>query len=98
MLCKKSECSFEMDIPIESDCITEKGDVTTRYKCIMGKAEVKFLEGFEKLTELDDIMARYEKTRNFDYNKNSFNNASITKLNITEISAKANPVRNVLVI
>lgn len=96
MLCKNPVCSFEMDIPLEMDCITEKGDVTMRYKCVMGKANVTFLEGIEKQAALDDIiMARYEETRNFDYNKSYMNNTAIAKLTVTEITAKANPVRNV---
>lgn len=95
MLCKNPVCSFEMDIPLEMDCITEKGSVTMRYKCVMGKAEVMFLEGHEKQAALDGIMARYEETRNFDYNKSCMNNTAIAKLTITEITAKVNPVRNV---
>lgn len=67
-----------------------------RYKCVMGKAKVTFLEGIEKQTALDNIiMARYEETRNFNYNKSYMNNTAIAKLTVTEITAKVNPVRNV---
>lgn len=95
MLCKNPVCSFEMDIPLQIDCITEKKDVTMRYKCVMGKAKVTFLEGIEKQASLDDIiMARYEETRNFDYNKSSVNKTAIAKLTVTEMTAKVNPVSN----
>ena len=96
MLCKNPVCSFEMDIPLEMDCIPEKGDVTMRYKSIMGKAKVTFPEGVEKQAALDDIiMARYEETRNFKYNSNCINNTMIAKLTVTEITAKINPIRHI---
>lgn len=70
MLTQNPLCSFEMDIPLEMDCIAEKRDVTMRYKSVMGKASVQFLEGEEKQRAMDEIiMARHEETRNFAYNK-----------------------------
>lgn len=91
MLCKNPVCSFEMDIPLKLDCIAEKRNVTMRYKCVMGKAKVTFLEGIEKQAALDDIiMARYKETKNFNYNKSCVNQTAIAKLTITEITAKVN--------
>lgn len=94
LLQKNPVCSFEMDIPMEMDCIYEKKDVTMRYKCVMGKAKVKFLEGEEKQTAIDDIiMARHEETKYFDYNKAAVARTAVAELTVTEITAKVNPIR-----
>ena len=87
-------CSFEMDIPLEMDCIVEKKDVTMRYKSVMGKCKVSFLEGDEKQAAIDNIvMARYEATSNFDYNKDAVKRTAVAKLSVIEMTAKVNPVR-----
>lgn len=87
-------CSFEMDIPLKMDCIVEKKDVTMRYKSVMGKAKVQFLEGEEKQIAIDDIiMARYDETKNFEYNKAAVNRTAVAKLTVIAMSAKVNPVR-----
>lgn len=93
MLTKKPYCSFEMDIPLEMDCIVEKKDVTMRYKSVMGKCKVEFLEGEEKEFAIDNvIMARHEETRNFDYNREAIKRTAVAKLTVMELSAKANPI------
>ena len=87
------KCSFEMDIPLEMDCITEKKDVTMRYKCVMGRADIEFLEGEEKQSAIDNIiMARYEQTRSFDYNRKAVAVTMIARLVVTELTAKINPI------
>lgn len=87
-------CSFEMDIPLEMDCIEELKDVTMRYKSVMGTASVEFLEGEEKQYAIDDIiMARYEATRNFDYNKSAVARTAVAKLKVIGITGKINPIR-----
>ncbi len=94
MLCKNPYCSFEMDIPLEMDCITEKKDVTMRYKSVMGKCKAEFLQGEEKQHAIDRIiMARYEETRNFDYNRDAVERTAVAKLSVIELTAKVNPVR-----
>lgn len=94
MLCKNPFCSFEMDIPLEMDCITEKKDVTMRYKSVMGKCKVEFLQGEEKQRAIDEIiMARYEATKNFDYNRETVARTAVAKLTVIEFTAKVNPVR-----
>ena len=91
LLRKNPVCSFEMDIPIQMDCLTEKKDVTMRYKSVMGKASAAFLEGEEKKHAIDDIlMARYEETKDFEYNKALVPHTAVIKLTVTEITAKAN--------
>ena len=93
MLTKNPYCSFEMDIPLEMDCIVDEKDVTMRYKSVMGKCRVEFLEGDAKQAAIDDvIMARHEETRNFDYNRETVKRAAVAKLTVTELSAKVNPI------
>lgn len=87
-------CSFEMDLPLEMDCIYESKDVTMRYKSVMGKCKVEFLEGEAKQSAIDNvIMARYEETRNFEYNQSSVARTAVAKLTVLELSAKVNPIR-----
>jgi len=94
MLTANPLCSFEMDIPLEIDCIVEKKDVTMRYKSVMGKAKVQFLEGREKQSAIDDIiMARHEETKNFEYNQSTVKRTAVAKLTVIEMSAKVNPIR-----
>lgn len=94
MLKKNPVCSFEMDIPIQMDCIYEKKDVTMRYKCVMGKAKVEFLDGEEKQSAIDDIiMARHEETKQFEYNKSAVARTAVAKLTVIEMTAKVNPIR-----
>lgn len=84
-------CSFEMDIPLNIDCIAEKRDVTMRYKCVMGKAKAQFLEGEERQNAMDNIiMARYKETKSFEYNKSALKRTAVGKLTVIEMSAKAN--------
>ena len=67
---KLGKCAFEMDVAIELDCLLEEKDVTQRYKCVMGAADITFIEGDEKKRVVDEIiMARDERTRDFVYNE-----------------------------
>ena len=88
---KNGRCSFEMDIPLRMECITDKKDVTMRYKCVMGTADITFLEGEEKQSAIDGIlMARYEQTRDFDYNRSIVAATAVARLSVTSITAKVN--------
>lgn len=90
---KNKKCSFEMDIPLKMDCITEKKDVTMRYKCVMGTANITFLEGEEKQNVIDNIiMNRYEETRKFDYNRKMVAVTAVAKLTVVDLAAKVNPI------
>lgn len=94
LMTKNPRCSFEMDIPLEMDCMVEKKDVTMRYKSVMGKADIRFLDGKERVWAIDDvIMARYEETKNFDYNKAVVERTAVAELKVTELTAKANLIK-----
>lgn len=95
LLSRNPYCSFEMDIPLEMDCIVEKKDVTMRYKSVMGKCRADFLEGEEKQRAIDEIiMARHAETRCFDYNRDAVKRTAIIKLTVLDLTAKWNPVRS----
>lgn len=94
LLKRNPVCSFEMDIPLEMDCITEKKDVTMRYRSVMGRCRAEFLEGEEKQRAIDDIiMARHDETRTFAYNREALKRTAVVKLTVLSLSAKENPVR-----
>lgn len=94
MLMKNPYCSFEMDIPLEMDCMVQEKDVTMRYKSVMGKCKAEFLDGEERQKAIDEIiMARYNATKHFDYNRDVVKRTAVFKLTVMEISAKVNPIR-----
>ncbi|MGN8635503.1 pyridoxamine 5'-phosphate oxidase family protein [Eubacterium pyruvativorans] len=91
MLRRNPVCSFEMDNPLYIECLPEKKDVTMRYECVMGRADVTFLEGEERQRAIDDVlMARYEMTKDFAYNQAVVSHTALMKLTVTELTAKAN--------
>jgi len=91
---KNQKCSFELDIPLEMDCIYEKKDVTMRYKSVMGTAEIRFLEAEEKQFAIDKIiMNRYNETRNFEYNKAVVKRTAVAELTVLSWTAKINPIK-----
>lgn len=93
MLKKNPFCSFEMDVPLQMDCMIAQKDVTMRYKCVMGKATAHFLDGEERQRIIDDvIMARHEETKNFEYNKVMVERTAVVRLEVTEMTAKVNPI------
>lgn len=95
MLNSSPVCSFEMDIPLKMECIAEAKDVTMRYKSVMGKCQVEFLEGDEKQSAIDNIiMARYEATKDFEYNRDAVKRTAVAKLTVIDLSAKVNPLRS----
>ena len=94
MLKNNPNCSFEMDLPLLLECLVEEKDATMRYKSVMGKCTAEQLEGEEKQNAIDNIiMARYDETRNFEYNRDVVERTAIFKLTVTEITAKVNPLR-----
>ena len=89
---KNGVCSFEMDCGHQLELIYSAKDATMRYKSVMGKANIEFLEGDDKIKGLDIIMNRDERTRDFEYNKAVVPRTAVIKLTVTEYAGKANPV------
>ena len=95
LLQKNPRCSFEMDIPIQMDCLEKFGDVTMRYESVMGKAEAEFLDGEDRQRAIDEvIMARHEETKHFKYNQSAVARTAVVRLRVTELSGKANPAKS----
>lgn len=91
LLRRKRCCSFEMDLIHDIVLLPEYGAVTQRYESVMGEARVEFLEGDDKQHAIDDIfMARWELTRNFDYNHHMVPHTAVMRLVVTAMSGKAN--------
>lgn len=88
---KNGVCSFEMDCGHQLELLPKFKDVTMRYKSVMGKANIEFIEGDDKFKALDIIMARDDRTRNFEYNKAVVPRTAVIKLTVTEYTGKANP-------
>ena len=88
---KNGVCSFELDCGHKLELLYEAKDVTMRYKCVMGKASIGFLEGDDKQRGIDILMNRDERTREFAYNKAAVSHTAVIKLTVTEYTGKVNP-------
>ncbi len=83
-------CSFEMDCSHLIELLPERGSVTMRYKCLMGKAKIDLLDGEEKQHGIDVLMNRYEETKNFNYSREAVSHTMTARLAVTEYSGKVN--------
>ena len=91
LISRNGKCSFEMDIALGIECLEAYGDVTERYLSVMGTADIELIPNEQKKAVIDNIiMARYEATRDFKYNESMVSRTMIAKLNVREITAKAN--------
>lgn len=91
LITRNKKCSFEMDIVLGLEYLPEKHDVTERYLCVMGTADIVLIPEEEKKSVIDNIiMARYEGTRNFKYNESNIPHTMIARLEVNELTAKAN--------
>lgn len=86
---KNRVCSFEADMPLQIELNHERGSATMRYKSVMGRAEIDFLEGDEKRLGIDILMKKYPETRDFKYNTATLERTAVMRLRVIEISAKA---------
>lgn len=94
LLRRNGQCSFEMDTALGLECLPAQGDATMRYRSVMGRAAVRFLDGEERQRAIDEIiMARYDETRDFDYDRSSVPHTAVACLTVLELSAKENPLR-----
>lgn len=87
---KNRKCTFMMYCDSYIELIPSAKDVTSRYKCVMGKAEVTLLEGEDMISGLQCMMDRREDTRIFDWNRRAIPRVAVWRLKVTELSAKAN--------
>ena len=90
---KKGLCSFEMDTPLKMDFLYKEKDITMRYECVMGTAEIEFISDDEKENIMQDkILSRTKELSEFQWNKNALKKCALAKLSVIDISAKENPL------
>jgi len=87
---RNARCSFTMFCDSYIELIPDTKDVTSRYKCVMGKAEATLLEGEDVICGLQCLMDRRRDTGSFDWNRKSIPRVAVWRLKVTELSAKAN--------
>ena len=86
---RSGRCSFEMECDAYKEILHQDGDVTMRYKSVMGKAEITLLEGEDVESALQSLMNRWEDTREFAWNRAAMPRTAAWKLRVMELSAKA---------
>ena len=91
---KVSHCSFQMECDTLLELVPQTRDVTTRYKCIMGKADITLLEDDDAVSALETIMCRREDTRVFEWNRNAVPRTAVWELKVTDLTAKINKPKN----
>lgn len=90
LLKKNNNAAFEVDrlngiIPGDTAC-----DFSADYECITGRGTIDILNGIEKLTGLNSIVAKYDKSgREHKYSEQALNNVAILKLTVEEFCCKA---------
>ena len=83
-------CSFEMDCGHIVDMNHTLKEATMRYKSIMGKASIEFLEGSEKVHGLNLLMGQYAETKGQQYDASPIPHTAVIRLTVTEYTAKIN--------
>ena len=90
LLKKDNNAAFELDvmgdiIPGEIAC-----DFSAYYECITGRGSIDILNGIEKITGLNCIMSKYDKSgREHKYSEQMLNSVAILKLTAEEFCCKA---------
>ena len=91
MMQKNRVCSFEMDCGHRLEIIPEAGDVTMRYRCLMGTADIELLDDLEeKRRAMDVMMARDVLTRDMEYDVEKLKHTLIARLVVTGYTGKIN--------
>ncbi|MBR4080094.1 MAG: pyridoxamine 5'-phosphate oxidase family protein [Christensenellaceae bacterium] len=88
---KNGVCSFEMDCSHSAAMDPDRKEATMHYRSIMGKAEIEFLEGENKIHALNLIMDHYNVSRGKEYETAHIPHTAVIRLKVTEYSAKQNP-------
>ena len=90
LLKKNNNAAFEIDkleeiIPGENAC-----SFSASFECITGRGTIDILNGIEKITALNSIMAKYDKSgREHKYSEQTLNNVALLKLTADEFCCKA---------
>lgn len=94
LLKKNQKCSFEMDNQLKIDYLYDCHDITTRYECVMGTAEVEEIQNADKEKIMQEkVLSRWEEAQSFPWNRDSINRCGMFKLVVKNISGKMNPLK-----
>ena len=94
LLKSNPRCSFEMDNQLKIDYLYDCHDITTRYECVMGTAEVIEISDDEKEQIMQEkVLSRWEEARSFPWNKDSLKRCAMFKLVVKTLSCKVNPLK-----
>lgn len=90
LLKRNNSAAFEIDelgeiLPGETAC-----SFSASFECITGHGTVDIINGIEKITGLNTIMAKYDKAgKEHKYSEQMLNNVVILKLTVEEFCCKA---------
>ena len=90
LLKKNNNAAFEIDklgeiIPGDTAC-----SFSASFECITGRGTIDILNGIEKITALNSIMAKYDKSsKEHKYSEQTLNNVALLKLTADEFCCKA---------
>lgn len=94
LLKKNLRCSFEMDNQIKIDYLYDCHDITTRYECVMGTADVEEIPDDEKEQVMQEkILSRWEEASRFPWNKESLKRCAMFRIVARTFSCKVNPLK-----
>ncbi len=86
-------CSVQMDVDDGMELIPTARDITERYRCVMGKARIRLLSGDELVKGMEICVNRYEKCRNFDWNRKALDYVAVWELELSALTAKWNKIK-----
>lgn len=94
LLTNNKKCSFELDRQIKIDYLYNCNDITTRYECVMGTAEVEEIPESEKEQIMQEkVLSRWEEASSFPWNRDSLKRCALFKITAKTISCKVNPLK-----
>lgn len=83
-----------MDNQLKIEYLYDCHDITTRYECVMGTADVEEIPDSEKEKIMQEkVLSRWEEAKTFPWNRESLSRCSMFKLVVKTISGKMNPLK-----
>lgn len=90
LLTSQEFCSFELDNQIRIVPDEIKGDVTTYYQSVMGKARIHTISSDDIDEAITVLMSRWPETENIKCNETILGQVQFWRLEVFDISAKQN--------
>lgn len=86
-------CSVQMDIDDGMELIPAAKDITERFRSVMAKARITLLSGDELVKAMEICVNRYQKCRDFEWNRAALSYVAVWELELSSISAKWNKIK-----